>query len=133
MALPAVPVRRPCIESSAKMAILFLRSAGEISAVVAARGPGASVMVVVEPPQAAARRRIELTTSLVPRMKDRRVGGGVKIFLYYPAGHRFVSADQKHRRRPGARPGDPDGLNHVPDRPPARVPKLIFRQWLAPK
>jgi hypothetical protein len=71
--LPGVPVRRPCIESSAKIEIRFRRSAAEISADVAARGPGASVMVVVEPPQAAARGRIELTTSLVPRMNDRRV------------------------------------------------------------
>jgi hypothetical protein len=66
-------VRRPCIESSAKIEILFLRSADEISAEVAARGSGASVVVGVEPPQAAARGKIKLTTSLVPRMNDRRV------------------------------------------------------------
>lgn len=66
--LPGVPVRRPCIESSAKIEIRLRRSAGEMSAVVAPRGAGASVMVDVEPPQAAARGRVRVARSLAPRM-----------------------------------------------------------------
>jgi hypothetical protein len=68
--LPGVPVRRPCIESSAKMEIRFLRSAEEMSAVVDPRGAGAPVTAVVEPPHAAARGRVRVARSLAPRMND---------------------------------------------------------------
>jgi hypothetical protein len=73
LALPGVPVLRPIIESSAKIEIRFLRSAAEISSVVAPRGAGASgaLVVVLELPHAAMRGRDKAARILELRMDDR--------------------------------------------------------------
>jgi hypothetical protein len=68
--LPGVPVRRPSIESSAKIEMRVRRSPGVIAAVVAARGAGGAT-VEVEPPQAAASRTVRLAAGRRWRMEPR--------------------------------------------------------------